>query len=151
LFHRLRAVFESFQAHNVRYLIIGGIASVLYGVPRATFDIDILIEPTEENAAALLAALLEAGVGTASLIEARELLANEITVFKDRVRIDVQTSTPGLIFQEAWPRREVMEYQGQKFLVASRGDVIAAKRASGRSQDLEDVRILEETEGTESS
>ena len=36
--------------YEVRYVVIGGIAAVLYGVPRATFDLDILIEATPENA-----------------------------------------------------------------------------------------------------
>jgi hypothetical protein len=51
----------------VRYVVIGGIASILHGVPRATFDLDILIEATPENAQRLLDALLEAGLATASL------------------------------------------------------------------------------------
>ena len=55
----------------------------------------------------------------------------------------MQTSTPGLKFEEAWQRRETMEYQDQKFFVASREDLIASKRASGRPVDLEDVRLLE--------
>lgn len=38
MLNRLKDVFESFQQHNVRYVVIGGIAAVLYGVPRATFD-----------------------------------------------------------------------------------------------------------------
>ena len=105
MLNRLQDVFASFQRHNVRYLVIGGIAAVLYGVPRATFDLDILIEATPENARWLLAALADAQFGTASLVTAEELLANEITVFKDRVRIDVQTSTPGLTFNEAWQPR----------------------------------------------
>jgi hypothetical protein len=71
------------------------------------------------------------------------LLSQEITIFKDRVRIDVQTSTPGLKFEKAWERRETMEYQNQIFYVASREDLIASKRASGRPVDLEDVRLLE--------
>jgi hypothetical protein len=123
--------------------VIGGIAAVLYGVPRATFDLDILIEATPDNARRLLQALLEANLGTASLISADELLAHEITVFKDRVRIDVQTTTPGLRFDDAWQRREIMEYQGQTFYVVSRDDLIAAKRAAGRKVDLEDARLLE--------
>jgi hypothetical protein len=45
MLNRLKDVFWSFQEHNVKYLVIGGIASVLHGVPRATFDLDILIEP----------------------------------------------------------------------------------------------------------
>ena len=116
---------------------------MLYGVPRATFDLEILIEATSDNAQRLLDALLEAELGTASLITADELLAHEITVFRDWVRIDVQTSTPGLGFEEAWQNRETMDYRGQRFYVVSRDDLIASKRAAGREIDLEDVRLLE--------
>ncbi|MEW6348412.1 MAG: DUF6036 family nucleotidyltransferase [Thermodesulfobacteriota bacterium] len=139
----LRDVFASLQRHEVKYLVIGGIATVLYGIPRATFDLDVLIEPTLHNARHLLDALSEAQLGTAALITPEELLAEEITIFKDRVRIDVQTSTPGLQFADAWGKRETMEYQGQVFQVVSRGDLIASKRAAGRPIDLEDVRLLE--------
>jgi len=123
--------------------VIGGIAAALYGVPRATFDLDILVEATPENAHRLLEALLDAGIGTASLTNVDELLSNEITIFEDRVRIDVQTSTPGLRFQDAWKRRKTMEYRGQSFYVVSREDLICSKRAAGRDVDLEDVRLLE--------
>ena len=54
---QLQNVFASFQKNEVKYLVIGGIAAVLYGVPRATFDLDILIEPSLENAQALIVAL----------------------------------------------------------------------------------------------
>ncbi len=143
MLNRLQNVFASFQSHDVRYVVIGGIAAVLHGVPRATFDLDILIEATTHNAERLLQALRAAGFGTADLTDVNGILANEITVFDDQVRIDVQTSTPGLTFHDAWSRRETMDYQGQKFYVASRQDLIASKRAAGRPRDLEDVRILE--------
>jgi Nucleotidyl transferase of unknown function (DUF2204) len=139
----LKDVFSSLQRHKVRYIVIGGIAAVLHGVPRATFDLDILIDANTDNAKKLLDALLEARLGTAALTNPEELLSQEITIFKDRVRIDVQTSTPGLKFEEAWERRETMEYQKQKFYVASREDLISSKRAAGRPVDLEDVRLLE--------
>jgi hypothetical protein len=124
-------------------VVIGGIAAILYGVPRATFDLDILIEATPENAQHLLDALIDARLGTADLITSQEILANEITVFQDRVRIDVQTSTPGLVFAVAWQNRQEMEYQKQKFFVASRPDLIASKLAAGRLVDLEDVKALQ--------
>jgi hypothetical protein len=143
MLNRLQDVFASFQRHEVKYLVIGGIASVLHGIPRATFDLDILIEATPDNAQRLLNALLDAQLGTASLITAEELLAQEITIFKDRVRIDVQTATPGIRFEDGWSRRETMDYRGQSFYVVSRDDLIASKRAAGRSIDLEDVRLLE--------
>ena len=115
MLNRLQGVFASFQRHQVKYVVIGGIAAVLHGVPRATFDLDILIEATPDNAQRLLETLLEAGLGTATLISAEELLANEITIFQDRVRIDVQTHTPGITFEQAWSNRETMEYQNQQF------------------------------------
>ncbi len=143
---RLQTVFASLESHEVRYLVIGGIAAVLHGVPRATFDLDILIEATPDNAQRLLEGLHEAGLETASLTTRERLLANEITIFNDWVRIDVQTSTPGLVFPEAWERRVTMNFRGQSFFVVSRADLIASKRAAGRAEDLSDIRFLE-TEG----
>ena len=140
---RLQAVFESFQRHEVKYVVIGGIAAILYGVPRATFDLDILIEASPKNARKLLDALLDARLGTAALTTAEELLANEITIFNDRVRIDVQTSTPGLDFEDAWASRSTMKFKQQEIFVASRSDLISSKRAAGRPVDLEDVRLLQ--------
>jgi len=151
MLNRLQDVFRSFQQHKVKYVIIGGIASTLHGVPRATFDMDILIEATPDNARRLLDALLNSGLGTAALTTVEDLLAHEITVFKDRVRIDVQTSTPGVIFQDAWKRRQIMNYHGQEFFVLSKDDLIASKRAAGREVDLEDVRLLELAEGKENA
>jgi hypothetical protein len=127
----------------VHYLVIGGIAAVLHGVPRATFDLDIVIEATESNVERLLQALREADFGTAALVEAQDILANVITVFNDRVRIDVQTSTPGLVFKDAWRRRVTMAYEGQDLYIVAREDLIASKRAAGRPKDLEDIRVLE--------
>ncbi len=142
MLNRLQDVFASFQSHEVKYLVMGGIASILYGVPRATFDLDILIKASSENAQLLLKALDNAGFGSAALTSPKEILAHEITVFRDYVRIDVQTSTPGITFEEAWPRRKTMDFQGQQLNVLSKDDLIASKLASGREVDLEDVRLL---------
>jgi len=144
MLHRLRDVFASLSSHEVKYLVIGGIAATLHGVPRATFDLDLLIEATPENAKRLLDAFLDAGLGTAAMTTPEDLLANEITIFQDRVRIDVQTLTPGITFASAWSRRETMTHQRQRFFVVCRADLIASKRAAGRAIDLEDVRVLEE-------
>jgi hypothetical protein len=127
----------------VKYVVIGGIAAILHGVPRATFDLDILIEATPDNAQRLLKALLDAGLDTAALTSPGDVLVNEITIFKDRVRVDVQTSTPGLLFAEAWSRRKTVTYQGQEFFILSKDDLVRSKRAAGRPVDLEDARLLE--------
>ena len=138
---------ERAYKHDVKYLVIGGIAAVLYGVPRATFDLDILIEATRENTRHLLDALLDAGLGTASLTDEEEILSNEITIFKDLVRIDVQIKTPGIDFKDAWARKKIMHYQDQQFYIVCLEDLIASKKAAGRTVDLEDVRLLELSDG----
>lgn len=140
---RLEDVFASLRERNVKYLVIGGIAAVLHGVPRATFDLDLLIEATPPNAKRLLEALLDAGLATASMTTPEDLLANEITVFKDVVRVDVMTTVPGVTFDAAWNGRQVMTYRNREFYVLSRNDLIASKRAAGRDVDLADVRALE--------
>ena len=109
--------------------------------PHSTLD--ILIEPTRANARRLLDALIDAGLGTASLTNEEEVLSNEITIFSDRIRIDVQTKTPGIVFSEAWDRKKVMDYRGQSFFIVCLQDLIASKKASGRDIDLEDVRLLD--------
>jgi hypothetical protein len=143
MLNRLQDVFKFFQQHEVKYVVIGGVASVLHGVPRATFDLDILIEATTENVRRLLTALENAGFGTATLTNVQDVLANEITVFNDRVRIDVQTCTPGVSFQDVWKKRKTITYSGQQLFIMSKEDLIRSKRASGRDIDKEDIRLLE--------
>jgi hypothetical protein len=137
--HRFPDVFRSFREHDVRYVVIGGIAAVLHGVPRATFDLDILIEATPENVARLLRAMLDAGLGTASLTTVEKVLDNEITIFKDRIRLDVRTSTPGVTFEAAWTHRQVVEFEGETLNLVSLPHLVATKKAAGRPVDLEDV------------
>jgi hypothetical protein len=140
---RLLEVFRRFQERDVKYVVIGGIAAVMHGVPRATFDLDILIEATPDNAHRLLDALGAAGLGTAALTTVEALLAHEVTIFKDRVRIDVQTSTPGIDFESVWTRKLTVKFRGQDVHVLCREDLISSKRASGRPVDMDDVRSLE--------
>ena len=143
MLHQLRDVFASFQKHEVKYMIIGGIAAIPYGVPQATFDLHILIEATINNAQKLLDALIDAKFGIASMTSAQGLVKTEITIFEDRARIDVQTSTPGIDFERAWRNCQVMGYHGRELYVVLKEDLVASKRAAGRKVDLEDVRLLE--------
>ena len=143
MLNQYQDVFRCLQKHDVKYVVIGGIAAVLHGVPRATFDLDLLIEATVDNATRLLQALLEAKLGTASLTTPDRLLENEITIFRDRLRIDVQTRTPGLDFASAWQRKQVMVHRQQEFFVLDLADLIASKTAAAREIDLSDVRALE--------
>ena len=148
MLNQYRDVFRCLNSHDVRYLVIGGVAAILHGVPRATFDLDILIDPTPENAQRLLDGLLEARLGTAALTTAEKVLRNEITILNDRLRIDIQTRTPGIEFESAWAGRDILQHGDEPFFVVNRADLIASKLACGRDIDLADVRALQSSEKT---
>ena len=142
MFDRLKGVFESLNSHQVKYLVIGGVAAIAHGSERNTFDLDILIEPTLENAQRLLQALLAANFGTAALITPEELLRQEIVKFRDWVLIDVMTAAPGLEWRQAWDRRVTGEARGVTLPTISLEDLLASKRAAGRKKDLADIEFL---------
>ena len=147
-----RDLYASFASHDVRYVVIGGVATILHGVNRTTVDVDVPIEPTPANAEAVLNALREIGLGTAFLTTPEELLSESkpITIFQDLLPVDIHSRAPGIDFGEAWSRREVTDVHGVLVNILSLDDLIASKEAAGRPQDLADVtelRRLQEEHG----
>ena len=53
----IKRILEAFESEGVRYKIFGAVALNLHGLARATEDLDVFIEPTEDNVARLKAAL----------------------------------------------------------------------------------------------
>ncbi|MBI4230950.1 MAG: nucleotidyltransferase [Planctomycetes bacterium] len=129
---------------RARYLVIGGFAVALHGLPRVTEDIDLAISPTLLNARRVLRAMEKAGYGTATMIRPEELVETEIVVCNDRLRVDLLTRPKGLAFPSAWRRRETRVVHGVRVHFASLEDLIAAKDAAGRPVDLADLVRLRE-------
>ncbi len=129
--------------HEVRYLVIGGYAVMLYSEPRWTRDLDLWIALDAANAAAVYAALREVGAPLAGLTAAD---FSEPGYYYQMgyppMRVDVMMAIPGVDFEEAWERRKTVMAGGQPMHFISREDLIAAKLASGREQDLRDVEAL---------
>ncbi len=50
-------VFKQFNQDKVRYLVVGGVASILYGNPRFTKDLDLWVDPAENNLKKLIGSL----------------------------------------------------------------------------------------------
>jgi hypothetical protein len=61
MFEDFKELLSIFNAHSVKYLIVGGYAVSFHAQPRATKDIDLLIKPDAENAKAVFAALTQFG------------------------------------------------------------------------------------------
>src|SRR6266436_497643 len=61
MFDDFKELLSIFNAHNVKYLVVGGYAVSFHAQPRATKDIDLLIKPDAGNATAVYAALAKFG------------------------------------------------------------------------------------------
>ena len=141
-----RDLFAVFDAHEVRFLVVGGYAVTFHTRPRFTKDIDIWVAPTVENATRVARALLAFGAPLAEHgVEARDF-ARIGVVYQMGLppnRIDVLTAVDGLEFESCWSRRVVAKYGDAPVAYLGRHDLIVNKRRVGRPQDLEDVRALE--------
>ena len=136
-------VCKCLNAHEVRDAVVGGLAAILHGIPRVKFDIDPFVARDIENVRRLVDALREHGLGTVELTNAEAIEAHEITIFRDRVRVDVLTLIPGVTFDDAYAAREIRVIEGVPTPILSRAHLIASKRAAGGPKDLDDVRGLE--------
>ena len=88
---RLLTVCRLLNAAEVRYVIVGGFALALHGAIRATKDIDVLIEPTLDNARRALDALAGLTWGIARELDPAAVLAKPITIIGDDPRVDLLT------------------------------------------------------------
>jgi hypothetical protein len=146
-FKELLSVFNS---RKIRYLVIGGYAVSLHTQPRATKDLDLLVSPDPGNARAVYAALAEFGAPLEGIKPAD--FTEPGTFFRmgaPPLMVDILPAIQGVDFESAWERRmdiEIDATSGLKASVISSGDLVAAKLAAGRPQDLLDVAALHETQ-----
>jgi hypothetical protein len=135
--------FESFNKSGVKYLIVGGYAFALHAHPRYTGDMDVFVDTSEDNARRIILALADFGFSLPTL-SWKDFTTPErvLQLGHPPLRIDIMTAIDGVTFSEAWPRRFESVYGDQRVHFISKADLIANKKASGRSQDLLDLESL---------
>lgn len=130
--------------NTVRYVIVGAYALAFHGHPRATGDIDIWIQPEQENATALLAALREYGFESLHLTEEDILSGDVIQLGYAPVRIDLLTALSGLMNEEIMESREPGSFDDLPVSYLGKEAFIKNKRSIGRHRDLADIELLGE-------
>lgn len=132
------------EQHDVPYAVVGGIAVIYYGNIRTTQDFDVLIFPSAVTAKKMSRVLNDFGFGGVGFSE--KLFQQEKTAIHLGVepnRIDILTSLEGISNAEIRLNVRKVIFQGVSFMMISRDDLIACKRASSRFKDLADVESLE--------
>jgi hypothetical protein len=118
-----------------------------YTEPRFTKDLDLWISTDEENSKAIFAALKEFGAPL------KDLTPHDFAekgyfyqMGNPPLRLDIMMSIPGVEFEDAWENRGEVRLGELTIPFISKGDLIKAKEASGRVQDLMDAENLKKTE-----
>ena len=139
-------LFELTRA-GARFLVVGAHALGVHGVPRATVDLDIWVEPTPENAQRVWLALAAFGAPLDSLALRPDDFARPDSVAQLGLppwRIDILTAISGVSFDEAWGGRVEAPFGDILVQFLGREAFVRNKRASGRKKDLGDLESLGE-------
>jgi hypothetical protein len=138
----------SLMAAGARFMVVGAHAMAVHGVPRATQDLDIWIEATEENAARVWRAFVAFGAPLDALGIKQSDFTRPGTIIQIGLppnRIDVLTEISGVdSFDDAWEERVDRGIGGRSIPFLGRASLLANKRATGRLRDLADVEALGE-------
>jgi hypothetical protein len=142
-----RDLLRAFNAHEVKYLVVGGFAFGVHLEPRTTKDIDLWIRTDPQNAKAVFQALAEFGAPLAGMSPDDFMDGTIFQMGQPPERVDILQNIDGITFDEAWDHRlEGFIDEKTPALVISRQDLIRNKLASGREQDLLDVKSLQAME-----
>jgi predicted nucleotidyltransferase len=150
-------VFRELNKEGVKYIVIGGIALNLHGVPRATADLDLAVEIEKRNLEKIAAVLEE--------IDFKPRLPVKIEDFSDPqnlekwrkekklraftfwnpkksfAEIDILIKSP-VAFEDLDKAKSIIEAKNISIPIASIDHLIKLKEMSGRKQDEADIEAL---------
>ena len=148
----LNQVCTALVAKDIRYAIVGGYAVALHGAVRGTVDVDVAIAWNQKALVATEQALNDLG-----LISRLPISATDVFHFRNEY-IENRNLIGWNFYNPDNPAEQVdivinYDVKGKKLLavdtlegpvkILGRRDLIDMKRASGRPQDIEDVKALE--------
>jgi predicted nucleotidyltransferase len=154
----IRDLLKALADAQVPYCLVGGVAVNLHGVPRMTYDVDLVVPTTTEALQLVEAVLLGLGLqcrlplrlsalaDEALRIEYRDqrnLIAVTFTDPRDPLReVDILVAPP-VPAEELVRRAVILQLDDIPVSVISLDDLITLKRGADREQDRADVVHLE--------
>ena len=152
-------IFKKFNDKGLDYVVIGGVALVMHGVVRLTADLDLMVALDRLNLRKLVDAMAELGYRP-RIPEPPEALLDpdrrkfwqeemNMDVFsffspdQPLALLDIMIHEP-IAYQRLKSNAVVMAVGTSQVPVASIDDLIELKKISGRPQDMEDIKALEE-------
>jgi hypothetical protein len=154
---QIKKIFDVLNNFKVRYLVCGGLAVNIYGIPRMTADIDLLLDFDEtnilnfENATKylLFKSLIPLPINNFINKEERIKIINEKNLIAysyfnssaGYMNIDVLLDTP-IEFNDLWKQKTERKLGETSIYLVSMEDLIDLKKYANRIQDQKDVLLL---------
>lgn len=141
----LKKITQNLDKAGIDYALCGGLAIAIYAKPRATLDIDIMVQPdyfseTKEVAKKLgytmSSAMMEFNDGTVKL----QRLSKIDKATGEYFILDLLMVTPEI--ESAWDDRKTVEWEGSPLKVISPEGLILLKSLRNSGQDKEDIEYL---------
>ena len=134
---------RSLNEHQVNYILIGGFAVILHGSVRGTKDIDLLVDPSEENVKKIKSAMGSLPDNAVALIQNDEIKKYEVIRVADEIVVDLMAKACGISYQDAKSQIEWHEIDGVRIPVAQK-DLLIRLKQTVRPSDQSDVLFLQE-------
>jgi hypothetical protein len=142
-------IWKTFSNHNLRYIMIGGLASVFYGSTSGLQELkaDVWIEDTLKNRKALRAAINELKIGDFEQLETLEFITEFTTIYVNQfITLDLYTDLKFHTkkdFDDCYQMSRVANIDGIKIPFLHINQLIQEKKANNRPKDLLDIEELE--------
>ncbi len=132
--------------HNVEFMLIGGYAVIVHGYRRTTGDMDLWLNPTNDNKIKLHDALKDVGFYEKDLEYFLTLDFTKHLVFSigsEPQKIDFLTKISNVEYSEADSHKITHEFEGIFIPVIHLNDLVLSKINTGRKQDKADIEELQ--------
>jgi hypothetical protein len=146
LLEQLRAILAVLDGAGIEYALVGGLAVAVWGAPRATQDIDLLVRP--ESVDAIVAAIEPLGFRFRALpmTFSDGMRLQRVRKIEHGVLLTVDLLLVDANLESTWASRCQIEVEGKPIWVISREALIQMKLAAGRTRDVQDIERLEEVD-----
>lgn len=135
----LVSVCKKLNEAGARYILIGGFAVNYYGFPRATEDIDLLVDPSEDNISKIKSALSFLPDNAVKEVALDDVEKYTVVRVADEVVIDLLKSACDVTYEKAGV--EYFEFKGIRIPIADISTMIQTKQGV-RPRDKEDLLFL---------
>ncbi len=148
LLDELSQLISALEENEIEYAVCGGLALTIHGFPRATFDIDILIQAESLEKAYKVAA--EKGYDIRGLdmsFKERAVEIRRVSKIDDDgevLSLDLLLVTPKV--EDVWETRETLVWQDKTLWIVSQNGLIRMKELAGRAKDLIDIDRIKNEE-----